>query len=1329
MAGSNSPKEQLKYIYSLIRQDNRREAQQLLKQFLRDNPQSADGYYLATFLTDDPERKIQACERALKINPQHGPTRKLLETLRPEPIQPEMPEESDPFADLISAFPPSAIEADPFNDPFPALPYEGDPFADLPQQPVQRAQPAPREQKITPIAPNAISRNNLAVGLGAALIVTVFLLLAMGLVILPRLLSPAPTSVVRVVTSTPPRATRTDLPSPTASPTNTPQPGRGGTRLPTFTPVKRNPINSSQFPTPVAAKATSVAFSGPVVGGSISPIQYAVIDAEYSSSLDRIIAVSDNPPTLHMYDPEKGTDTAVGLSRAPTCISVGPDGKFAAVGHDALVTYIDLQKAAVVKTLDITTTAFDIVLDANGWVYVMPERDQWEALHIVQIESNNEITGGGNVYAGGYIKRHNDGTSIYYLERNLSPAHMYHYYTSPDGKISAEHDWPYHGTYYHCGNAWLSADSRRIFSACGNVFRSSTDPKQDMTYNGALAGVGQVYGLVHVASANKVIAIAASKTSPGNTIPRGQAFAPNIFTFDYDTLSQTGALALPPFADGKASAGRFIFANAAGTRYYVIVQDSNLTADQLNSGQAPQGGSEFGVIASNVGDNQSVDNTVTASPVGEVASAPSATPVISQDATPTLPPKPTVAVASSGILPFTYRVTQAEFSKSLNRIILVSEDPIALHIYNAVDNTETAVALPRVPTSLSVSPDGKFAAVGHDALVSYVDLQAAKVSKTFEVALPVANVTLGGNGWIYVSGSNGNQAIEIATGQQDTGFGGMGRVFPNGQSVYTLGGNSSYGYGGVAHYDISEGKPKPINANGRGRENANICGKIWLSEDGKRLFTGCSTILRPSSDPNQDLSYNGTLNRLVTVAALAQSQASGRVLAIGNSQNPAALTDNKVIVYDYETLGTDKILELPNFNAAGSSYMAHGRYVFFNPNGIDFYVIVQADDKSGLLNDFGLISMKLEGVTITPSPVGQSENASVVSTTAPTATPSIKSPIQMLDFSVTDAEYSKALDRIIMISTDPKNALIIYNPIDGQRQTVALSRAPTALGVAPDGLYAAVGHDALVTLVDLKAAKAMKTYDVSLRVADVAMALNGWIYALPYGSNNRTIAGIDVKTGQSSSTDGTFYLYDGTLRLYPDGKRMYYAQQGLSPSSLYRVDIGDDGKLSDGRKWPYHGDYEQCGKVWISEDGLRLMSACGTMFRASSDPKQDMTYNGRLDQGLYKLTYGLTYYGMAHSLPAKLIFALPAVDQSRQISSIDKDIPKQKILVFNYESLEFTRTVDLPQFANQSKLVDGNALYIFINSKGDQFHVVMQAAPGSGLLNDFGVWSGPVAAQ
>ena len=35
MAGSNSPKEQLKYIYSLIRQDNRREAQQLLKQFLR----------------------------------------------------------------------------------------------------------------------------------------------------------------------------------------------------------------------------------------------------------------------------------------------------------------------------------------------------------------------------------------------------------------------------------------------------------------------------------------------------------------------------------------------------------------------------------------------------------------------------------------------------------------------------------------------------------------------------------------------------------------------------------------------------------------------------------------------------------------------------------------------------------------------------------------------------------------------------------------------------------------------------------------------------------------------------------------------------------------------------------------------------------------------------------------------------------------------------------------------------------------------------------------------------------------------------------------------
>src|SRR5207237_1160083 len=125
-------------------------------------------------------------------------------------------------------------------------------------------------------------------------------------------------------------------------------------------------------------------------------------------------------------------------------------------------------------------------------------------------------------------------------------------------------------------------------------------------------------------------------------------------------------------------------------------------------------------------------------------------------------------------------------------------------------------------------------------------------------------------------------------------------------------------------------------------------------------------------------------------------------------------------------------------------------------------------------------------------------------------------------------------------SADPDSALYIYNPANGQKQTIALTRPPTSLGLAPDGLYAVVGHDALVTLVDLKAAKVLKTYDVSMHVDDVEMSLNGWFYAV---SNSTTkISGVNVKTGEVVDTEGPFYLYDGRFVMYPDGKRMYYLQ-------------------------------------------------------------------------------------------------------------------------------------------------------------------------------------------
>jgi hypothetical protein len=72
-----------------------------------------------------------------------------------------------------------------------------------------------------------------------------------------------------------------------------------------------------------------------------------------------------------------------------------------------------------------------------------------------------------------------------------------------------------------------------------------------------------------------------------------------------------------------------------------------------------------------------------------------------------------------------------------------------------------------------------------------------------------------------------------------------------------------------------------------------------------------------------------------------------------------------------------------------------------------------------------------------------------------------------LTHDVIDAEYSAALEAIVMVSGQPANALYVYYPASGIERELLLDKAPTCVSVAPDGLKAAVGHDALITYVDL----------------------------------------------------------------------------------------------------------------------------------------------------------------------------------------------------------------------------------------------------------------------
>ena len=77
------------------------------------------------------------------------------------------------------------------------------------------------------------------------------------------------------------------------------------------------------------------------------------------------------------------------------------------------------------------------------------------------------------------------------------------------------------------------------------------------------------------------------------------------------------------------------------------------------------------------------------------------------------------------------------------------------------------------------------------------------------------------------------------------------------------------------------------------------------------------------------------------------------------------------------------------------------------------------------------------------------------------------------------------------------------------------------------------------------------------------------------------------------------------MDLHPSGDYIYGADQGIFPSDIEKYDIRS-GNLIYLYDSPYHGDYAMGGNLWISEDGLRIFTALGNVFRSSVNQDTDM---------------------------------------------------------------------------------------------------------------------------
>ncbi len=322
-------------------------------------------------------------------------------------------------------------------------------------------------------------------------------------------------------------------------------------------------------------------------------------------------------------------------------------------------------------------------------------------------------------------------------------------------------------------------------------------------------------------------------------------------------------------------------------------------------------------------------------------------------------------------------VVDAEYSRINDVLVYVSSTPFAIHSYDVSSGTLESIPLDFYPTSVSVSPDGATAAVGHDARITYVDLSIMSVIKTMNVSCDVLDIVLTNDGWAYafpridqwetircvnLNLSYDNEVMNLGGSIR---AGTKARLHPSGDYIY--GADNGLSPSDIEKYDIRGGQAM-LMYDSPYHGTYPMGGDLWFSEEGTRLFTRGNTVLKLSENPQQDLIYNGSISLQINYARikwLDHSSDNDELYIISTADNtweeihsPYIYVHNSTnLIYKYK-FELEKFLVFGN-NGGGGLYDAEPYFVFSNSSGSSIYVLTKAYG-SGLINEWAIQKLEIE---------------------------------------------------------------------------------------------------------------------------------------------------------------------------------------------------------------------------------------------------------------------------------------------------------------------------------------------------------------------------------
>jgi len=257
----------------------------------------------------------------------------------------------------------------------------------------------------------------------------------------------------------------------------------------------------------------------------------------------------------------------------------------------------------------------------------------------------------------------------------------------------------------------------------------------------------------------------------------------------------------------------------------------------------------------------------------------------------------------SGFSQLSFTPLAAKYSKALDKLILVSTGPDALRIADPFTGQIKSVVLPGAYKALSLSADGKLAAVLQEGQVTLVDLQTASIVRTSSTGSSATEVMVTDAGLVYLSGQTSGQwyspavtLLNARTGEIIPAIGNPygGTFYGTMHGVYSPVNNKGYMIGeGLSPADISyfttDATSKAIIAYGDSPYHGDYAmgSTLFLSAKEDLVFTSAGTYF--SADTLRyagKLALKGTNSYSASIVSLSQSSAL-ETLAIEGSYDYA----------------------------------------------------------------------------------------------------------------------------------------------------------------------------------------------------------------------------------------------------------------------------------------------------------------------------------------------------------------------------------------------------------------------------------------------------------